>query len=157
MSTTLKARPTIYKGIQMRSRLEASYAAWLDGCGFTWDYEPHVFADEKGQYLPDFRIKDFNLIGAGPIPNLYIEVKPTGWPGPGHTQDLDRILAGKDMIVADKTSAFLLALPGDNCLFTIPEKSGMTAYWVVDFTSDTDDFRPSLGVDLGGLGWKLPY
>lgn len=28
--TGIKARPTIYKGIQMRSRLEADYAAALD-------------------------------------------------------------------------------------------------------------------------------
>jgi hypothetical protein len=67
----LKARPTMYRGIQMRSRLEAKFAARLDHIGVTWEYEPMCFADESGQYLPDFMI---DLAGE---PNIYIEVKPT--------------------------------------------------------------------------------
>lgn len=51
-----KARPTTYKGIAMRSRLEARVAAWLDSLGIRWTYEPHAFASEKGQYLPDFEL-----------------------------------------------------------------------------------------------------
>lgn len=63
----IKARPTTYKGIQMRSRLEAQFAQWLDAGAFSWDYEPQCFADETGQYLPDFLVP-----GVG-----YIEIKPT--------------------------------------------------------------------------------
>ena len=53
---SFKARPTIYKGIHMRSRLEATFAQHLDhsDCGRHWRYEPECFADETGQYLPDF-------------------------------------------------------------------------------------------------------
>lgn len=69
-----QARPTTYKGIQMRSRLEALFAQELDevpGKGQTgWEYEPQCFASEAGQYLPDFRIN----YEAGPV--RYIEVKP---------------------------------------------------------------------------------
>jgi len=63
---TIKARPTIYKGIQMRSRLEAHYAQHLDAIGEKWAYEPRCFATDTGQYLPDFEIGDHN----------YFEVKP---------------------------------------------------------------------------------
>lgn len=85
----IAARPTLYKGIQMRSRLEALYAAYLDevkrlcwapgGLGNTlgdqWSYEPDCYADESGQYLPDFKApflaEDFTWVWN------YVEVKPT--------------------------------------------------------------------------------
>lgn len=53
---TLAARPTTYRGIEMRSRLEATVAAHLDDWGYDWKYEPRAFADRHGQYLPDFVI-----------------------------------------------------------------------------------------------------
>lgn len=76
----LKARPTVYNGIQMRSRLEAGYAAWLDLWGFTWRYEPCAFASAGGrQYLPDFVIRDVK-VGGRPVPvDAYVEVKPAEW------------------------------------------------------------------------------
>lgn len=54
----LLARTTYYKGIKMRSRLEASWAAYLDRMGLSWQYEPAAYADVQGQYLPDFRVED---------------------------------------------------------------------------------------------------
>lgn len=65
----LQARPTLYKGIQMRSRLEALYAAGFDYDGLDWDYEPMAFADETGQYLPDFVLRAKGFL------NEYWEVK----------------------------------------------------------------------------------
>jgi len=51
----LSARPTMYDGIQMRSRLEATFAAFLDRHAIPWEYEPRAFAGAAGgQYLPDF-------------------------------------------------------------------------------------------------------
>ena len=47
-------RETFYKGIKMRSRLEADYAADLDRQGYRWGYEPTCFAGPGGQWLPDF-------------------------------------------------------------------------------------------------------
>lgn len=52
----MKGRPTLYKGIRMRSRLEADYAAWLDRAARKWEYEPECFAAQDGQWLPDFRV-----------------------------------------------------------------------------------------------------
>ena len=51
------ARPTVYRGVKMRSRTEARYAAALDDLGVSWEYEPCCFADGRVQYLPDFRVR----------------------------------------------------------------------------------------------------
>ncbi len=76
MSTNLiKARPTTYDGIDMRSRLEARYAAWLDREHIRWEYEPQCYATSEGQYLPDFRLHDIIILGSPRT--LYIDTKPT--------------------------------------------------------------------------------
>jgi hypothetical protein len=64
-----KGRPTLYRGILMRSRLEADFAAHLDQAGTEWEYEPVCFAGPGGQWLPDF-----GVIEAGRV--HYVEVKP---------------------------------------------------------------------------------
>lgn len=64
---TLQARPTTYRGIEMRSRLEARFAAGLDSLDAKWTYEPRAFADSHAQYLPDFQVGY----------QTFIEVKPT--------------------------------------------------------------------------------
>lgn len=62
------AIPTIYRGVRFRSRLEATWAAWFDLVGWTWDYEPF---DCNG-WIPDFALKsEYN----SPSP-LLVEVKP---------------------------------------------------------------------------------
>lgn len=53
MATTMRPRPTTYKGVQMRSRLEAGFARWLDHMKTPWTYEPRAFTAIDGwQYLP---------------------------------------------------------------------------------------------------------
>jgi hypothetical protein len=74
--TEIKARPTLYKGIQMRSRLEADYAAALDAQGHRWEYEPECFASSEGQWLPDFGIAPFIELDEREAPPLFAEVKP---------------------------------------------------------------------------------
>lgn len=64
------ARPTVYNGVRMRSRLEAAWAEQFDAFGWPWKYEPQVFASELGQYLPDFRVQ------VGKDYPVYVEVKP---------------------------------------------------------------------------------
>lgn len=63
-------RATTYKGVQMRSRLEADFAAHLDRMGVAWEYEPKVYGPSGKGYLPDFRV-------AGAEVPTFIEVKPT--------------------------------------------------------------------------------
>lgn len=62
---TIKAHPTTYAGVEFRSRLEATWAAFFDICGVKWEYEP---VDLDG-WVPDFSLK---LSGA----LVLAEVKP---------------------------------------------------------------------------------
>ena len=59
------AIPTVYKGIEFRSRLEAKWAIMFDYLDWPWQYEP---VDFKG-YIPDFHI-DFGR------KQFFIEIKP---------------------------------------------------------------------------------
>lgn len=94
MSTTWPARPTTYRGIPMRSRLEARYAAYLDLVANDWEYEPRAYASPAGQYLPDFYLET----DAGP---LFIEVRP-------HLDGAYRALEQMQIILASVPDAILL-------------------------------------------------
>ena len=70
---TIVARPTEYKGVMFRSRLEARYAAFFDLVGWEWDYEPH---DLSG-WIPDFLVKfKCPCKYCSGVHSLYAEVKP---------------------------------------------------------------------------------
>jgi hypothetical protein len=62
---------TKYKGVQMKSRLEARWAVFFDALGVSWQYEPELFTLPSGRYLPDFRLQ----WPSGHA--LWAEVKPT--------------------------------------------------------------------------------
>lgn len=57
------AIPTMYAGVQFRSRLEARWAAFFDLWGMRWDYEP---LDLPG-WIPDF-VVDRCLVEVKPSP-----------------------------------------------------------------------------------------
>lgn len=69
MNPAVKARPTLYRGIQMRSRLEADFAGSLDASGLSWEYEPECYASGAVQWLPDFRVAHGGRV-------MLTEVKP---------------------------------------------------------------------------------
>jgi hypothetical protein len=92
----IKARPTTYKGVQMRSRLEAKFAAWLDEWGWQWSYEPQCFAGDGGQYLPDFQTD----MGGFLPERSYIEVKPD-------VADADEALRRMHVVLESEPSASL--------------------------------------------------
>lgn len=53
----LKAIPTVYKGVQMRSRMEAQCAVLFDKLGWEWEYEKFSLMLPSGiSYIPDFWI-----------------------------------------------------------------------------------------------------
>ncbi len=80
----MKGRATLYKGISMRSRLEADFAASMDRSGCTWKYEPKCFASEQGQWLPDFQVwNSADLDGRG----VLIELKPVSLVTPSRAGD----------------------------------------------------------------------
>jgi hypothetical protein len=64
----MKAIPTTYRGIQFRSRLEATWAAFFDAAGWQWEYEPF---DMDG-WIPDFALASA-LTAPEPV---LVEVKP---------------------------------------------------------------------------------
>lgn len=59
------AIPTVYCGVQFRSRLEARWACMFDHLGWTWHYEP---IDLEG-YIPDFIVQQGGT-------DILVEIKP---------------------------------------------------------------------------------
>jgi hypothetical protein len=131
MTSPLTPRPTVYNGIQMRSRLEAGFAAWLDQNKVKWAYEPHAFADKDGQYLPDFRLDNVTYVGEGGQTAIYVEVKPNtfmaGDPfveidgrtveNPSHVAARSALSRRTSLIKAsDPNAELLLVQPGGTCL-----------------------------------------
>lgn len=53
MPEHIAPKPTVYRGIQFRSRLEARWAAFFDACEWRWDYEPAM--PTRG-WIPDFAL-----------------------------------------------------------------------------------------------------
>ncbi len=52
---SIVAIPTVYKGIQLKSRMEAQCAYLFDKLGWAWEYEPKSFLLPNGlAYRPDF-------------------------------------------------------------------------------------------------------
>lgn len=90
MSGALRARATTYNGIEMRSRLEAGFAAWLDSKGCDWTYEPRCYASPAGQYLPDFEVSAVWLPGLSAPMRGLIECKPV-YPDADRQQIADRM------------------------------------------------------------------
>lgn len=105
----IKARPTIYKGVQMRSRLEAGFAQWLDYWNMDWEYEPQCFGSERGQYLPDFLVRGVRFANTENVAfSLYIETKPDGWPFDEGDDTLD--LLDRMSVIYDSVGRVTLAL-----------------------------------------------
>ncbi len=54
--------PTVYKGVQMRSRAEATFAERMDKVGLIWHYEPTIITLPDGRsYLPDFYVDGLEM------------------------------------------------------------------------------------------------
>lgn len=133
------ARPTVYKGIQMRSRLEATYAAFLDsmGGGLCWAYEPRCFADATGQYLPDFHEWMAGGPESEPDSGTYVEVKPFAPPG----ASTEALQARMQIIWSSHPTAHLsIWTPGERWSACPPTGEGhsMLKGWIY-FGADEDE------------------
>jgi hypothetical protein len=95
MPPTIAALPTIYKGHEFRSRLEARWAIFFDCMGWKWEYEPEAVQTRHGGYLVDFWL---------PAHEVYAEVKP----GEFTTKEFDKAC---DLV--DKSGRSLLILSGE--------------------------------------------
>lgn len=86
----MKAIPTMYRGVQFRSRLEARWAEFMDLIGLVWEYEPEGVQMVDGtRYLPDFWLPLVHHRGKQGA--VYLEIKPTS-PSEGE-QHKARLLA----------------------------------------------------------------
>jgi len=69
MTKQIPPKPTLYKGIEFKSRLEARWAVFFDGLKIRYQYEPY------GEQTPDFEIEldgeGFKIEVKGQRPNDY--------------------------------------------------------------------------------------
>jgi hypothetical protein len=144
----LKARPTTYRGIQMRSRTEARYAAWLD-TWCEWTFEPNAFKDRRNEWLPDFRLLDVPTTWTEHPVTVFVEVKPAEWLT--QVDDLSRLRLLRRMaaVFGSDPSAVVLVeqsgRPGNPDLvrlnpWGVPEV--VPAHWLMGI-----DGRPVLGLE----------
>lgn len=98
-----KPRPTMYRGIKMRSRLEADFAQYLDSVEAEWSYEPTCFAGPIGQWLPDFRAESGNSV-------YYVEVKPENFLERPN-EEIDDLLARMEVAWLSEPSVYLHMVP----------------------------------------------
>lgn len=127
----LTARETHYKGIKMRSRLEATFAAACDRKALTWTYEPRCYASDAGQWLPDFEITYDGR-------SCFVDVKPP-------TGDWAWFLPRMEIAWQSEPDAVLMLwTPEGGWIAT-----HLTGWWPMDFgngSPDDDDLTPVGGV-----------
>ena len=75
-----RSLPTLYRGIQFRSRIEARWAVVFDFFDLQWEYEPEHYELPIGNYLPDFWLQnqDCWVEIKGPHPTEMEEAKARG-------------------------------------------------------------------------------
>ena len=142
-----KGRKTMYKGIEMRSRLEADFAAFIDRNTPDWDYEPVCFAGPNGQWLPDFRVRHDGMA-------IYFEVKPMGMlDNEDEAADIDGLLEQMSVVWLTEPDAILQLTfwtwgdPRNSyTFFGIPtdDEDGMT--WWCGSGLTPDDVTPWIGM-----------
>jgi hypothetical protein len=89
----MKAIPTLYKGRQYRSRLEARWAVFFDLLGWNTEYEPVDFTG----WIPDFVITEAETV--------YVEVKAISrLPPDTHlTDEIDNSGCDKEVLIVGET------------------------------------------------------
>lgn len=138
-----KARPTVYKGIQMRSRLEAGFAAWLDGQCLQWQYEPFAVAGPEGQYLPDFVVSNLVFVTRGAVVPTFIEVKPDSFKLEG--SEGERLARSMALVGQNVPSSLLVVV-----------QPGRVTQVRQCCPEECDDDHP-FGCDEGGFGPQLRW
>lgn len=84
---------TMYRSIQMRSKLEAKFAFFLDNLKIIWIYEPKTFLLSSGiMYKPDFYLPELNQ---------WIEVK-------GNIEDHNKEIS-KQFVIDNRSTLILIS------------------------------------------------
>lgn len=98
-------KPSVYKGVHMRSRTEARAAEWLEQQGWIWIYEPESFILET-QYTPDFYLPEIDTL---------IEVKPAVF-----IHEVDRVRP----LIERLRKPFAILSPGHANTFSVVDMFG---------------------------------
>jgi hypothetical protein len=112
----VESKRTEYRGIVMRSRLEANFARLLDNREVVWQYEPAVYGPKGRGYLPDFQIER-------PDGYHFIEVKPT-------LREVPRAKERMTVIWDVHPSALLIVVSAEECRWFAAERGGPWRSWV---------------------------
>lgn len=78
---TIQTIPTVYNGVEFRSRLEARWATLLTDLHIRWYYEYEGYHTPQGYYVPDFWLPD---VYTRNIKGTLVEVKPSTWSNNDH-------------------------------------------------------------------------
>lgn len=133
------ALPTVYKGHNMRSRLEARWAVFFDCIGLEYQYEPQHYRvewrGEEANYLPDFYL---------PTLEAYVEVKGGGFTSVDVVKvfGLSKLMRAPVLLLTSipKTHAVSRYVPSFGC--------------VVDPWTDDESYSPSFNeAVLGHCYW----
>jgi hypothetical protein len=87
----MKAIPTMYRDVQMRSRTEARWAEFFDMIGVDWQYEPEGYEAGGVRYLPDFWLP--RVHSRGKPGGVFFEVKASS-PTPGERLKAEMLASG---------------------------------------------------------------
>jgi len=133
---TIKAYPTLYRGRQYRSRLEARWAAFFDLLGWQHEYEPF----DLGAWSPDFGMS--LAVPWTPLDRILVEVKPyVPFVGDKPTETVNKMIgAAAERGLLGKSAFLLLGTspiidPRDSRFVCIgimwfPEDAGNPVKWV---------------------------
>lgn len=152
MRSPMAARPTTHRGIAMRSRLEAGFAAWLDSVRLDWTYEPQCYASELGQYLPDFHLAGVPIRGAEPR-HIFVEVKHDEF------DDWEQLITQGSIIASNVDIPLYLAQPGPLRAFLteIAPVFGGTMQWTFNPSHQGDQPAVALAAGMPPLPWPPDY
>jgi hypothetical protein len=98
---TIAAKPTTYRGVSMKSKLESQVAIELDRLDIPWAYEPRIYwkpSVKRSGYLPDFRLWPKRREHP-----WFVEVKPSGIYCERHTDTSDLLTALEKLMVIRHT------------------------------------------------------
>jgi hypothetical protein len=149
---SIKPIPTIYKGVQMRSRLEAAVAEVFDSAGIKWLYEVEGYDIDGTWYLPDFYLPDAKqFVECKGILDDYHLVKPL---------KLDRALHGGTNFELPPYRVVILSHPllSENqfCAWNKPCLKGKSANNLDEFFLAKCEHCRNLVFFNYSLGWSCP-
>lgn len=115
---SIDPKPAEYRGVRMRSQLEADFAKHLDNNGLRdWTYEPRTFRGVKDPgYIPDFTVTDAGRTS-------YFEVKPT-------LAEVKEAARRMEVIWESDPEAVLVVVCAEQCRFYTALSGRRWASWV---------------------------